>query len=240
MFTGIIETTVKVISLQKYQNNLHILVQSNISNELKIDQSISHNGVCLTVVKVEGDLHTVTAVEETLLKSNLGKLNIGDEINLERCLKIGDRLDGHMVQGHVDTTAELITIENKQGSYLLTFSFPSEFSKYVVEKGSICVNGISLTVVSTKVVGEDTNHGSENTNVVGGDTNHEHHLSVGVSTNRNIFSVAIIPYTWENTNLQKLKIGDAVNIEFDVIGKYVERMMQMRNQDEVDLSDMHG
>lgn len=252
MFTGIIETTGKVISLQRDRNNLHILVQSDISNELKIDQSISHNGVCLTVVKVDGDLHTVTAVEETLLKSNLGKLNIGDEINLERCLKIGDRLDGHMVQGHVDTTAELIIIENKQGSYLLTFSFPSEFSKYVVEKGSICLNGISLTVVN--VVGGDTNHGPEsinvgggdinrgleNTNVVGGDTNHEHHLSVGVFTNQNIFSVAIIPYTWENTNLQKLKIGDAVNIEFDVIGKYVERMMQFKNQDEVDLSDMHG
>jgi riboflavin synthase len=143
-----------------------------------------------------------------------------------------------MVQGHVDITAELISIENKQGSYLLTFSFPSEFSKYVVEKGSICVNGISLTVVN--VVGEDPNHGLESINVVGEDTNHETHLSVGVSTNRNIFSVAIIPYTWENTNLQKLKIGDAVNIEFDVIGKYVERMMQIRNQDEVDLSDMHG
>ena len=237
MFTGIIETTGKVISLHRDENNLHITVQSNISNELKIDQSISHNGVCLTVVKVDGDLHTVTAVEETLLKSNLGRLNIGDEINLERCLKIGDRLDGHMVQGHVDTTAELITIENKQGSYLLRFSFPSGFSKYVVEKGSISVNGISLTVVD--VVGEESNHGSENNKVVGGDTNHGTQAD-GVTTNRNLFSVAIIPYTWEHTNLQKLKIGDAVNIEFDVIGKYVERMMQIKNQDEVDLSDMHG
>ena len=237
MFTGIIETTGKVINLQKDQNNLHISVQSEISGELKIDQSVSHNGVCLTVVRNEGEIHSVTAVEETLIKSNLGKLNIGDEINLERCLKIGDRLDGHMVQGHVDTTAELITIENKQGSYLLRFSFPSVFSKYVVEKGSISVNGISLTVVD--VVGEESNHGSENNKVVGGDTNHGTEGD-GVTTNRNLFSVAIIPYTWEHTNLQKLKIGDAVNIEFDVIGKYVERMMQIKNQDEVDLSDMHG
>lgn len=223
MFTGIVETTGKVISLQRDQNNLHISVQSNISNQLKIDQSISHNGVCLTVVKVDGDIHTVTAVDETLLKSNLGKLNTGDEINLERCLKIGDRLDGHMVQGHVDTTAELISIENKQGSYLLTFSFPVEYLKYIVTKGSICMNGISLTVVN--VVSEDSNHGTEDD---------------GASTNRNLFSVAIIPYTWAHTNLQKLKIGDAVNIEFDVIGKYVERMMQFKNQDEVDLSDMRG
>lgn len=207
MFTGIIETTGKVINLQKDQNNLHISVQSEISTELKIDQSVSHNGVCLTVVRIEGEIHSVTAVEETLIKSNLGKLNIGDEINLERCLKIGDRLDGHIVQGHVDTTAELISIENNQGSYLLSFSFPPAFSKYIVDKGSISVNGISLTVVDA-----DENH----------------------------FSVAIIPYTWEHTNLQKLKTGESVNIEFDVIGKYVEKMMQARNQNEVDLSDMHG
>lgn len=192
MFTGIIETTGKVISLQNEGSNLHITIQSSISDQLSIDQSVSHNGVCLTVVKIDADTHTVTAIQETLLKSNLRSLAENSIINLERCLKIGDRLDGHMVQGHVDTTAQLINIKEEQGSYLLTFIINEVYKNLIVEKGSICLNGISLTLVD---VGNDR------------------------------FSVAIIPYTWQNTNLQHLNIGDNVNIEFDVIGKYVNRIL---------------
>ena len=192
MFTGIIETTGKVISLQNEGSNLHITIQSSISDQLSIDQSVSHNGVCLTVVKIDADTHTVTAIQETLLKSNLRSLAENSIINLERCLKIGDRLDGHMVQGHVDTTAQLINIKEEQGSYLLTFIINEVYKNLIVEKGSICLNGISLTLVD---VGNDK------------------------------FSVAIIPYTWQNTNLQQLNIGDNVNIEFDVIGKYVNRIL---------------
>ncbi len=192
MFTGIIETTGKVISLQNEGSNLHITIQSSISDQLSIDQSVSHNGVCLTVVKIDADTHTVTAIQETLLKSNLRSLAENSIINLERCLKIGDRLDGHMVQGHVGTTAQLINIKEEQGSYLLTFIINEVYKNLIVEKGSICLNGISLTLVD---VGNDK------------------------------FSVAIIPYTWQNTNLQHLNIGDNVNIEFDVIGKYVNRIM---------------
>ncbi|MBC8046431.1 MAG: riboflavin synthase [Fimbriimonadaceae bacterium] len=193
MFTGIIETFGTVVHLQQENSNLHITIQSSITSELKIDQSISHNGVCLTVVAINNDTYSVTAVDETLQKSNLRKLKIRDAINLERCLKIGDRLDGHIVQGHVDLTVQLINIEDKNGSYFFTFSFDKNYAKYIVEKGSICVNGISLTIVHAK---------------------------------ENEFSVAIIPYTWENTNLKQLKIYDDVNLEFDVIGKYVERMMK--------------
>jgi len=196
MFTGIIETLGEVTDLRLEKNNLHITLRSSISPELKIDQSISHNGVCLTVVSVDGDNYTVTAVDETLSRSNLGKLKTGDHVNLERSLKAGDRLDGHMVQGHVDTTAKLISAENKEGSYLVSFSFDTQCAKYIVEKGSVCVNGISLTVVDA---------------------------------NSDSFSVAIIPYTWEHTNLQSLKTGDPVNVEFDVIGKYVERMLSNRS-----------
>ncbi len=193
MFTGIIETTGKVISLQKEGSNLHITIQSSISDQLSIDQSVSHNGVCLTVIKTDGNTHTVTAIQETILKSNLGSLSQNDIFNLERCLKIGDRLDGHMVQGHVDTTAQLINIKEMQGSYLLTFFINEYHKNLIVEKGSICLNGISLTLVN---VGHDK------------------------------FSVAIIPYTWQNTNLQNLNIGENVNIEFDIIGKYVSRIME--------------
>ncbi len=196
MFTGIIETTGEVAELRKEGSNLHITIRSSIAGELKIDQSISHNGVCLTVVEINGDCYRVTAVDETLVRSNLGNLQIGDALNLERCLKIGDRLDGHMVQGHADTTARLLSVEDKNGSWLLSFSFDKQFAKYIVVKGSICVNGISLTVVHVTDLNEYTQ-----------------------------FSVAIIPYTWQHTNLQNLKIDDRVNIEFDVIGKYVERMV---------------
>lgn len=191
MFTGIIETLGTVVALQQEGGNLHVVVESAIGSELKIDQSIAHNGVCLTVVKVEGNRHTVTAIDETLQKSNLGNLQTGDKINLERCLKIGDRLDGHMVQGHVDGKATLKNIIEQDGSFILQFETDIQFRNLIVEKGSICLNGISLTLLQ---VGENT------------------------------FSVAIIPYTWEHTNLKWLTVNNTVNIEFDIIGKYVNRM----------------
>ncbi|HMU68943.1 MAG TPA: riboflavin synthase [Chitinophagales bacterium] len=192
MFTGIIESLGSVSGLQKDAGNLHITVQSEISRDLKVDQSVSHNGVCLTVVHQAGDTHTVTAIDETLIRSNLGNLKIGDTVNLERCLKIDGRLDGHIVQGHVDTTAQLIQVDEQGGSWLLTFRFDAQFDKYIVQKGSISINGISLTVFNV----------SEGT-----------------------FQVAIIPYTWEHTNLSQISVSDSVNIEFDIIGKYVEKMM---------------
>ncbi len=191
MFTGIIETLGTVVALQQEGGNLHVVVESAIGSELKIDQSIAHNGVCLTVVKVEGNKHTVTAIDETLQKSNLGNLQTGDKINLERCLKIGDRLDGHMVQGHVDGKATLKNIIEQDGSFILQFETDIQFRNLIVEKGSISLNGISLTLLQ---VGENT------------------------------FSVAIIPYTWEHTNLKWLTVNNTVNIEFDIIGKYVNRM----------------
>jgi len=193
MFTGIIETTGKVTALQNEGSNLHITIQSSISDQLSIDQSVSHNGVCLTVVKTEKDTHTVIAIYETLLKSNLSAVKINNTINLERCLKIGDRLDGHMVQGHVDTTAQLQNVEEVNGSYILVFRYNPTFKNLIVEKGSICLNGISLTLINV--------------------------------TNET-FSVAIIPYTWLNTNLNTVQIGDLLNIEFDIIGKYVNRIME--------------
>ena len=193
MFTGIIEASGKVIDLQQESGNRHFTIQSAISHELRVDQSVSHNGVCLTVVHVDADTHTVTAIDETLKRSNLGELHIGDQINLERCMQINGRLDGHIVQGHVDTTAQLKQVEESEGSWLLTFGFDPQFSKYIVDKGSITINGISLTVFN------------------------EHNGT---------FQVAIIPYTWEHTNLSKLSIGNSVNIEFYIIGKYVEKMMR--------------
>lgn len=196
MFTGIIETMATVAGLRRDQNNLHITLTSPLAAELKIDQSLSHNGVCLTVVECNNNLYTVTAIEETLKKSNLADLQPGSFVNLERCLAMGGRLDGHLVQGHVDATARLLRKEDQNGSYLLYFSFDKTHAKYIVTKGSICINGISLTIVEAE---EDN------------------------------FSVAIIPYTWQHTNLQYLKDGDAVNVEFDVIGKYVERMMLYGN-----------
>ncbi|MBD3748182.1 MAG: riboflavin synthase [Sphingobacteriales bacterium] len=192
MFTGIIETLGKVTQLKKEQGNLHISVQSLISPELKIDQSVAHNGVCLTVVALNQDSHTVTAIDETLQKTNLGELKVGDLMNLERCMQMNGRLDGHIVQGHVDQTAECIDLKETDGSWIFTFQYDTSKGNVTVEKGSICVNGISLTVVNS---GDDT------------------------------FSVAIIPYTFEHTNLQNIKPGDIVNLEFDIIGKYVAKMM---------------
>lgn len=190
MFTGIIEEIAEVVALEQEGSNLHISCKSQISNALKIDQSVAHNGVCLTVVDVKKNIHTVTAIKETLDKSNLGLLEIGSKINLERCLKMDDRLDGHMVQGHVDLTAKCKKIKEENGSYLFTFEH-KDSENITVEKGSVCVNGVSLTVVNSK----DTS-----------------------------FSVAIIPYTFEHTNFKDLKVGDCVNIEFDILGKYISKM----------------
>ncbi|NAS12425.1 riboflavin synthase [Poritiphilus flavus] len=195
MFTGIIETLGTVVQLEKEGGNLSISVKSSISSELQIDQSVMHNGVCLTVVALEGDTYTVTAIEETLEKTNLGELQIGSLVNLERGLKVGSRLDGHIVQGHVDQTARCTGITQKDGSWLFTFEYEPSKNNVTIEKGSITVDGVSLTVVDS----EDDR-----------------------------FSVAIIPYTFENTLFQYYNPGTVVNLEFDVIGKYVARLLGPR------------
>jgi riboflavin synthase len=195
MFTGIIETLGKVTELKSKDGNLHITVQSSISHELKIDQSVSHNGICLTVVAVNNNTHWVTAIDETLRKTNLGLLKEGDEVNLERCTVAGGRLDGHIVQGHVDQTGECIAVEEQNGSRIYTFRYKPSRQNLVVEKGSICVNGISLTAFNAK---------------------------------DDLFTVAVIPYTLEHTNIKSIKPGSLVNLEFDIIGKYVARIMEFR------------
>ncbi len=193
MFTGIIENTGIVTQIETEGTNKHFWLQCDFTNELKIDQSVAHNGVCLTVVEIKDNLYKVTAIHETLKRSGLNMLEVEDRVNLERCMRLNERLDGHIVQGHVDQTGRLKSIENSQGSYVLSIEYDEMASGNVtVEKGSICVNGISLTVVQS---------------------------SVGN------FSVAIIPYTWEHTNLSDLKTGDIVNLEFDIIGKYIQRLM---------------
>lgn len=192
MFTGIIETLGEIESIREEGTNLHFVVQSELSNELKIDQSVSHNGVCLTVVALTEHTHTVTAIQETLEKSNLDNLNVGSKVNLERCMQMNGRLDGHIVQGHVDQTAVCVKREALDGSWEYRFKYDSKNGNVTVEKGSVCVNGISLTVV-----------GSEDDE----------------------FSVFIIPYTFEHTNLHEVNVGDVVNIEFDIIGKYVARLI---------------
>ncbi|RFZ90868.1 riboflavin synthase [Mucilaginibacter conchicola] len=193
MFTGIIETLGKVTDLRTEGGNLHITVESAIANELKIDQSVAHNGVCLTVVALSDNSHTVTAIEETLNKTNLSHLKVDEPVNLERCMQMNARLDGHIVQGHVDQTAVCTKYTELDGSWEYTFSYDPGIGNVTVEKGSICVNGISLTVV---------NSGPRE------------------------FSVAIIPYTYEHTNLHNVREGSVVNLEFDIIGKYVARLMQ--------------
>lgn len=193
MFTGIIETLGEVTQIRKDQDNVHFSVSSSFSQELKIDQSVSHNGVCLTVVDVCANTHTVTAITETLVKTNLGTLRIGDKVNLERCMQMNGRLDGHIVQGHVDQTAVCTEVRELDGSWEYTFKYDNSTGNVTVEKGSICINGISLTVFNSQ---EDA------------------------------FSVAIIPYTFQHTNMQYLKTGDIVNLEFDIIGKYVARLLK--------------
>lgn len=193
MFTGIIEAIGKVTAIETEGTNKHFDIKSSLSDELKIDQSVAHNGVCLTVVAVEDGIHRVTAIKETLDKSNLGLLKPGDELNLERCMLNNGRFDGHIVQGHVDQTGTVKSIEEQEGSWLFTIEHEAIKGNVTVEKGSITINGISLTCFNST----DTS-----------------------------FTVAIIPYTYEHTNMKQLKQGDTVNLEFDIIGKYVEKLLK--------------
>jgi riboflavin synthase len=195
MFTGIIETLGIVKELKKEGDNLHLTIASDITQELKIDQSVAHNGVCLTVVAIDKDEYTVTAIKETIDKTTLGEWQVGDLINLERAMKLGDRLDGHIVQGHVDHIGVCKSIEEANGSWYFTFDYHSQQNNVTIEKGSITVNGVSLTVVNSQP---------------------------------NTFSVAIIPYTFEHTNFKTFKIGSKINLEFDVVGKYVARLYLLR------------
>ncbi|ADV48658.1 riboflavin synthase [Cellulophaga sp. E16_2] len=195
MFTGIIETLGEVKTLEKEDTNLHITVRSTITPELKIDQSVSHNGVCLTVVAVKGDSYTVTAIDETLQKTNLAQLTVGDQVNLERAMILGSRLDGHIVQGHVDQIGTCTKVEEKDGSWLFSFEYDATLHNPTIEKGSITIDGTSLTVINSGT---------------------------------NTFSVAIIPYTYKHTRFNTYKKGTVVNLEFDVIGKYVAKLTANR------------
>ncbi|MBE7644814.1 riboflavin synthase [Tenacibaculum finnmarkense] len=195
MFTGIIETLGIVKRVVRDKENLQLTILSDITNELKIDQSVAHNGVCLTVVAIDNNQYTVTAIKETLDKTTIGSLAVDDQINLERAMKLGARLDGHIVQGHVDKTGVCKAIKDENGSTVFTFSYNFDPSAITIEKGSITINGVSLTVVNSK---------------------------------KDEFSVAIIPYTLEHTNFKNFKIGTEVNLEFDVIGKYVARLTQLK------------
>ena len=194
MFTGIIEAFGEVVNLEKDQENLHIQLKSPLAKALKIDQSLAHNGVCLTVVEQNDESYTVTAIQETLDKTNLGQVQLGDKVNLERAMQLNARLDGHMVQGHVDQTAECVAIKSEEGSWRFTFQYDSQSKNVTIEKGSITVNGVSLTVVDSK---------------------------------KDQFSVAIIPYTYDHTNFHQFEIGTMVNLEFDLIGKYIKRLMNL-------------
>jgi riboflavin synthase len=216
MFTGIVEATARVVDIQAEGTNLTFTFESSIANELKIDQSVSHNGVCLTVVSIEftvgssqsvvsndpnnhladdinhSKFYKVTAIDETLKKTNLGKLKVGDKVNLELCMPANGRFDGHIVQGHVDQTGVCTAIEDQNGSWLISFEYDATSNNITVEKGSICINGVSLTVVNSKDNG---------------------------------FSVAIIPYTWEHTNFNQLSVGNIINLEFDILGKYIQKIL---------------
>lgn len=196
MFTGIIETLGRVEKIEKDRKNINFTIQTNITHELKIDQSVAHNGVCLTVVAISGKNYVVTAIKETLDKTNLGLLSETDLVNIERAMKLGDRLDGHIVQGHVDQTAVCTEISENDGSWIFTFVYDANANNITIEKGSVTVNGVSLTVVDSK---------------------------------KNQFSVAIIPYTYTHTGFSKFKKGTVVNLEFDVIGKYVARLHQLKS-----------
>jgi riboflavin synthase len=194
MFTGIIAHIARVKELLPNGGNLDIRLEGPFAHELKIDQSVAHNGVCLTVVEINGDTYRVTAVAETLKKTNLGQLEEGDAVNIELALRAGDRLDGHFVQGHVDATGRCIDVQETGGSWLFSFSFPAEFAPLIIEKGSVCINGVSLT-------------------------------AFGVT--RDTFTVTIIPYTYQHTTFQHLRKGDSVNLEFDVLGKYMMRKQEL-------------
>jgi riboflavin synthase len=200
MFSGIVEEFAEVVGIERELDNVHLTLKCSFASELKIDQSVAHNGVCLTVVRLQGDTYTVTAMRETLERSNLGLLRVGDKVNVERSMLMNGRLDGHIVQGHVDCTAECIALEDAQGSWLYTFrhAFTPEMAErgyFTVDKGSVTVNGVSLTVCRPT---QDT------------------------------FTVSIIPYTYEHTNFHTLRLGSVVNLEFDIIGKYVSRLQQLR------------
>lgn len=191
MFTGIIESLGTIQEIKKDKDNVHITIASSITDELKIDQSVAHNGICMTVVSIVDNTYTVTAIGETIKKTNLSNINVGDIINLERAMKLGDRLDGHIVQGHVDQVGTCILANETNGSWYYTFEYDENIGNITIEKGSITVNGVSLTVVDSR---------------------------------RNTFSVAIIPYTYEHTNFKSFKIGTKVNLEFDLIGKYISKL----------------
>ena len=194
MFTGIIESLGKIRSITKQKSNINFKIQSDLANELNIDQSISHNGVCLTVTGIGINDYEVTAIDETLKKSNLGKLNVGSIVNLERAMKINQLLDGHIVQGHVDQTGQCVSVRNEKGSWIYTFEYDESKKNITIEKGSIAVNGVSLTVLDSK---------------------------------KSSFSVAIIPHTYKNTNFHKIIKGEIVNLEFDVLGKYISKMYEV-------------
>jgi riboflavin synthase len=196
MFTGIIETLGIIKEIKKDNDNLHITVSSSITHELKIDQSVAHNGVCLTVIAIDNEEYTVTAIRETIVKTNLAEWRTGDLLNLERAMKLGDRLDGHIVQGHIDQTGVCTAISEANGSWYFTFEYDSKLNNITIEKGSITVNGVSLTVLNSKP---------------------------------NEFSVAIIPYTFEHTNFKAFQLGTKINLEFDVVGKYVARLYATRS-----------
>lgn len=200
MFAGIIEATGKIKKLTREGSNLHLTVHAQLAPELHIDQSIAHNGVCLTVVELTDEDYTVTAVQETLDKSNLNALQEGNLVNLERCIKPDSRIDGHYVQGHVDSVGKCLEVEELDGSWYYTFSFPEKYAHLIVDKGSIAINGVSLTVIDPTI---------------------------------NSFKVTIIPYTYENTNFQEIKVGDDINLEFDILGKYVARSMEVFNSAKV-------
>lgn len=195
MFTGIIETLARVEKIENENTNVHFTFSSSITHELKIDQSVSHNGVCLTVVKIEGNNYTVTAIDETLKRTNLSELGIGDIVNLERCMPANGRFDGHIVQGHVDTTAKCIEVKDLKGSWEFVFEHEKNKNFVTVEKGSITINGVSLTVVQSTAT---------------------------------YFSVCIIPYTFENTNFKTIKVGNKINLEFDIVGKYVAKLLERK------------
>jgi len=194
MFTGIIESLGEVKSINKREANINFTIKSSLANELKVDQSLCHNGVCLTVVDVSENFYSVTAINETLLKTNLKNLRVGDLVNLERSMKVNGRLDGHIVQGHIDQTGTCTSIESCDGSWVFSFNFEAKQKNITIEKGSITINGVSLTVINSK---------------------------------KNSFSVAIIPYTYENTNFCKFVKGEIVNLEFDVLGKYIAKMLHL-------------
>lgn len=192
MFTGIVECLGSVVAIEKEQENISLWIRSDISSELKIDQSVSHNGICLTIDALNNGMHRVTAIQETILKTTISDFQIHDRINLERCLTLNQRIDGHIVQGHIDSTGQIVQVENLEGSYNYTISYDQEFQSLIIEKGSICLDGISLTAHSL---------------------------------NSNELKVSIIPYTYSHTNASQWKQGDRVNLEFDIIGKYMQRMI---------------